>query len=187
VQGAARAGSGAGAGCASAYDLPATARREVKWAEGVDVEWAIHPQSTRLPSTSGVKLATQPCGTRQAGPLRAGAHLRQIILSWLNLRARICSDGSMMPPRRRSTRWSVDSAARATPASDKGALLARPGAQTAAEIVALQPPRGRPTDGAHPSGCCSLPASGHPRAACRRKSGAAGRAGCLRAHRLSTR
>jgi hypothetical protein len=140
VQGAARAGSGAGAGCASAYDLPATARREVKWAEGVDVEWAIHPQSTRLPSTSGVKLATQPCGTRQAGPLRAGAHLRQIILSWLNLRARICSDGSMMPPRRRSTRWSVDSAARATPASDKGALLARPGAQTAAEIVALSHP-----------------------------------------------
>ena len=40
-----------------------------------------------------------------------------------------------------------------------------------------QPPRGRPSDGAHPSGCCSLPASGHPRAACRRKSGAAGSGG----------
>jgi hypothetical protein len=38
------------------------------------------------------------------------AHLRQIILSWLYLRARICREGSMMPPRRRSTRCSVDSA-----------------------------------------------------------------------------
>ncbi len=38
-------------------------------------------------------------------------HLRQIILSWLNLRASSASDGSMMPPRRRSTRCSVDSAA----------------------------------------------------------------------------
>ena len=36
-------------------------------------------------------------------------HLRQIILSWLYLRARICSDGSMIPPRRRRTRCSVDS------------------------------------------------------------------------------
>jgi hypothetical protein len=36
--------------------------------------------------------------------------LRQIILSWLYLRARICREGSMMPPRRRSTKWRVDSA-----------------------------------------------------------------------------
>ena len=41
--------------------------------------------------------------------LKKRTHLRQIILSWLYLRARICSDGSMMPPRRRRTRWSIDS------------------------------------------------------------------------------
>ena len=36
-------------------------------------------------------------------------HLRQIILSWLNFLARICSEGSMMPPRSLSTRCRVDS------------------------------------------------------------------------------
>ena len=41
-------------------------------------------------------------------------HLRQIIFSWLYLRARACSEGSMIPPRRRSTRWRVDSAGKAT-------------------------------------------------------------------------
>ena len=40
----------------------------------------------------------------------ASSHLRQIILSWLNLRARSASDGSMMPPRSLSTKWRVDSA-----------------------------------------------------------------------------
>ena len=43
------------------------------------------------------------------GMCREKTHLRQIILSWLNLRASRASDGSMMPPRSRSTRWSVDS------------------------------------------------------------------------------
>lgn len=40
------------------------------------------------------------------------AHLRQMTFSQLYLRARACSEGSMMPPRRRSTRCSVDSAHR---------------------------------------------------------------------------
>lgn len=39
-------------------------------------------------------------------------HFRQIILSWLYFLARICRDGSIMPPRSRSTRCRVDSASR---------------------------------------------------------------------------
>ena len=54
---------------------------------------------------------TQHCFTGEG----LKAHLRQIILSWLCLRARICREGSMMPPLKRSTRWSVDSAGQASP------------------------------------------------------------------------
>ena len=41
---------------------------------------------------------------------RGVAYLRQIILSQLYLEARMRRLGSIMPPRRRSTRWRVDSA-----------------------------------------------------------------------------
>ena len=37
------------------------------------------------------------------------AYFLQIILSWLYFLARICRDGSMMPPRRRITKWRVES------------------------------------------------------------------------------
>ena len=40
------------------------------------------------------------------------SHFLQIILSWLNFLARICREGSMMPPLSLSTRCRVDSADR---------------------------------------------------------------------------
>ena len=59
-----------------------------------------HPAASANTSTAAAAAAA----ARWRAP-----HLRQIILSWLYLRARICRLGSMMPPRRRSTRCSVDS------------------------------------------------------------------------------
>ena len=47
------------------------------------------------------------------GACRVGprwTYFLQIILSWLYFLAKICRDGSMMPPRRRITRWRVESA-----------------------------------------------------------------------------
>ena len=45
-----------------------------------------------------------------AGHAEQRTHFRQIILSWLYFLARICRDGSMMPPRRRITMCRVESA-----------------------------------------------------------------------------
>ena len=49
--------------------------------------------------------------TGQLFSYRAGGatYFLQIILSWLYFLARICRDGSMMPPRRRITKWRVES------------------------------------------------------------------------------
>ena len=54
---------------------------------------------------------------------RGVAYLRQIILSQLYLEARMRRLGSIMPPRRRSTRWRVDSATQShiMQGSDSGA------------------------------------------------------------------
>lgn len=40
---------------------------------------------------------------------KGGLHFRQTILSQLYFDARALREGSMMPPRRRRTRWRVDS------------------------------------------------------------------------------
>ena len=42
--------------------------------------------------------------------LEKSTYFLHIILSWLYLRAKICREGSMMPPRSRMTRCSVESA-----------------------------------------------------------------------------
>ena len=44
--------------------------------------------------------------------LKPATYFLQIILSWLNFLARICSEGSMMPPLNLSTKCNVDSAYR---------------------------------------------------------------------------
>lgn len=50
------------------------------------------------------------CMAKRLSAEHLATHFLQIILSWLYFLARICRDGSMMPPRRRITRWRVESA-----------------------------------------------------------------------------
>ena len=52
-------------------------------------------------------------------------HFRQIIFSQLYLRARTARDGSITPPRRRSTKWSVDSYPHCTHGQSAGLPLSR--------------------------------------------------------------
>ena len=92
------------AGCHCSYgQLPKVCRSAGKvGAVGYGVRLQPWPGAVQARDKLG-----HPAAWRGRG--QSGTHLRQMTLSWLYLRASTISDGSMMPPRRRRTRCSVDS------------------------------------------------------------------------------
>ena len=75
----------------------------------------------RVPVCTGMQILAVLCQAKEmvAGRAEQRTHFRQIILSWLNFLARICRDGSMIPPRRRITRCRVESAGAGSEWSNK--------------------------------------------------------------------
>ncbi|OJJ04150.1 hypothetical protein ASPVEDRAFT_773918 [Aspergillus versicolor CBS 583.65] len=132
-----------------------------------------------------------------------------MFFSQLYLEARALREGSMIPPRRRRTRWRVDSyiVGKRVSSVDRS-IHSRPIPSVKiqenlplivteaitiicaiivdAKIPATAPPNAYPQSNSFrefkigvnscliPSGCCSRSEYGHPRAACQRRSGAAG-------------
>lgn len=103
-------------------------------------------------------------------------YLRQIILSQLYFWASCLREGSIMPPRRRSTRWRVDSIG--------GQLEINCNQKHSFCVRQRDRSSGIGSTKCYLSGCCNQTECVHPPTVCQRRSGAADQGGFL--HRFNS-